>query len=439
MRSTSLLALLVAILAGMTSACSSGGGGGCSVKGGTTLAPEVCPPTSTEPCFSSPWPKFRRDAANTGRSPGSVVAEPSAPRRLFPPEGQTIQAIAATPVLGSDRILVASTDGNVYVIDYGGIELNTQNRIDTFGAVAASPLLGRDGTIFVASGDGSLVQYEADGEPRHSTGVGGFISASPNIGSDGTIYIASTTGGFSAVCPNGRFKFQPLVITPSESTAAVTEDPEDEKDRIIVFAHQNGEVRSIDLRGRQRWSFFASPAGVQGAVVLDLSSDTVFVADLAGRVFAVDLFAGSPRPAFDFRTDARILASMALGRDAAASPTLYAADEPGRLYALDRSTGARRWTFETGGVVRSSPAVSSGGDNDVVILAADVADSRCASGQEGTECAIVFAIADLGGEPEVLWSQPLPSPVGTSSPSIGADGSVYIGAQDGVLYTIAQG
>lgn len=438
MRSSSSLAIasLAAFLAALTSACTSGGGGGCSLNGGTTLA-NACQTAEETGC--APWPKFRRDAANTGRTPVQVVSEPGNAIPLFGEVG----SIAATPILGDGRILIASSDGNVYVTDYEGNEIALEDQIDTFGAISASPLLGQDGTIFVASGDGSLIQYESNGNARRSTGIGGFLSASPNIGGDGTIYLASTLGTFSGVCPNGRFKFQ-LGITSSESSAAVTEDPREEKDRIIVFAHQNGEVRSTDIRGRQRWSFFASPAGVSAAVVLDLASETVFVGDLEGRVFAVDLFDGSRRASFAFRADARISASLALGRDGGESSTLYVADERGALHAVDRSTGMARWTppFDTGGTIRSSPAVSTSGDRDVVVVAADVEGSQCGTDDDGnplSACAIVYAIADMGSAPEVLWSRTIAALVGTSSPSIGADGTVYIGAQDGVLYKIARG
>jgi len=445
MRSSSLLPLMVLpLLLAAAAGCKSSSGGGCKLSGGTTLAPETCPaePVDGEVCVPSAWPKFRRDAANTGRTTAPVVSGLVAARRLFPQQGQ-VGPISTTPILGDGFILVGSGDTNVYVVNAAdGAEIVLPESIDTFGAISASPLLGRNGTIFVASGDGSLIQYEPDGNPKHSTGLGGFLSASPNIGDDGTIYITSNAGTVSGVCPNGRFKFQ-SGITSSESTVAVTEDPENQKDRIIVFAQSNGEVRSVDFRGRQRWSFFASPAGVSAAVTLDLASNTVYVADLEGRVFALDLFDGSPRPGFPFRAPTRISASMALGRDGTESPTLYIADLAGGVHAIDRVSGAARWVppFDTGGVIRSSPAVSTNEEDDILIVAADVEGESCGDDREGNplaRCGIVYALADIDGAPVERWRAIVPAQVGNSSPSIGTNGIVYIGAEDGVLYRIIQ-
>ena len=45
---------------------------------------------------------------------------------------------------------------------------------------------------------------------------------------------------------------------------------------------------------------------------------------------------------------------------AKAGPVIYAGSDDGSLYAVDAATGALRWQYETGGPVTSSPAVIDG-------------------------------------------------------------------------------
>ena len=140
-----------------------------------------------------------------------------------------------------------------------------------------------------------------------------------------------------------------------------------------------------------------------------------------------------------------ILASLALGRDA--SSALYVADLAGTLYALDRATGAVRWTFEVGRTISSSPAVSTGGRPRRRRGGRRPAGRRrraahCPPADDGTpvlQCGVIYAITDMGSAPEVKWSRLVPAQIGNSSPvDSEADGTVYIGGyingQTGVLF-----
>ena len=405
---------LAALLAG----CSSGGGPAkCGFSGSTVLA-------------ESAWPKSRRDPANTGRIDLDLRTNPGTARRFFPPEGTTSSAIAGSPIIGDDRIVIAATDGTVSVVNSAGEGVLDED-IKSGGAVTGSPLVGLDGTLFVGAGDGILTQYEADGTLKRFTRIGGFIGASPNIGADGTIYIGTETGVFTGVCPNGVARFF-LSIAPVASTAAVANDPDDARDRIIVVATESGEVRALDIRGRQRWSFFTA-AAVRAAVMLDEAADRFFAADVAGRVYAGNVSDGQPR-AFRFEAAASISASPGLGRDDRDVPVLYVADEGGTLYAIDRATGVTRWTYATGGTIFSSPAVAVGGESDVVVFAADVPSD--VEDPESPASGIVYAVEDAGDQPALLWAADLGASIGHSSPAIASEGTVYIGTESGVVYAI---
>jgi outer membrane protein assembly factor BamB len=450
----------VAALLLLVTGCSSGGSGGCNVKGGTDLAA----PTT----FS--WPKFRADKLNTGRSDADLHGSTGDGRLIFPPAGESIGAIATTPILGTasvcsisgrscasrpcdaedgscmeeDRIFLGSTDGDVYVLNRNGeraqvaqadsngnlvrdddgnliiqdVEINNQS------AITSSPLYTEDQTLFIGAGNGTLAQYMTDGTLVRVSTVGGFISASPNIGSDGTVYVTSQAGVFIGICANGAARFS-LAVTSSQSSVAVIDQDDD---RTIIAGGDSGQVRAVDIQGRELWSFFAS-APVLAAPVVDQAGDQVFVADSAGRVFAVDVEDGQSRD-FLFQAGSTISASPALGRDGEGS-VLYVAAEDGALYALDRDTGDVVWRFDAEGTIRSSPLVATGGDDDIVVF--------------GTDDGLVYAVEDVddsGGSrtPQVLWIFDSGLPIGQASPAIAEDGTIYIGAQGsgttGALFAI---
>jgi outer membrane protein assembly factor BamB len=450
---------LLAALALSLSACGgSDDGAQCNLSGGTELAPT---PTSNE-APGSDWPRFHRDRGNTGRTEVALPATAGNPRPIFPPVGTRIGAVSTTPILGPDgRIFFGSQDGTVYAIDRDGEPLffddeGQPEHLVRAAPVSATPLLGKDGTLFVAGGDGSLLQYDIDGILRESTLVGGFISTGPNIGNDGTVYVGSLGGAFGGVCPNGVPRFL-LLFSPVQAAPAVTNDPEDTEDLIIINAEESGQVRGFDIRGRQRWSFFAS-AGVRGAVVIDEESGRFFVADASGRVFSASVLDGKRRgvcsedPALECATDAdcagacvlfafraarcagdlgRVCATnqdcvapaSCVGETVSAAPalgleTLYVVSETGTLYALDSRSGDLRWLRAVDARVLSAPAVAVDATGETVVFGAD----------DG----FLYALRDG----EVLWSVSLGAAVGTSSPSIASDGTIYIGTSAGVLYAI---
>src|SRR5262249_18838495 len=150
------------------------------------------------------------------------------------------------------------------------------------GAITGSPLLGQDGTLFVA-GNGELSQFDTDGEQKNLGVITGVVAASLNIWEDGTVYIGTQSGLFNGVCPNGIHRFSPIVVPPTQSTAAVVQDPNNttESTSIEVFGTLGGQVRAFNIRGRTYWSFFA-PATVVSAVMVDESTNLFYVADTAG-------------------------------------------------------------------------------------------------------------------------------------------------------------
>ena len=467
--------LLVATLA-LVASCSSGGGDSCSLQGGMPLAP-------------STFPKFRADLGNTGRAAVDLNDSAGEIRTLF--DGfcsnlttQTcsidtgcpgtlgtctrIGLISSTPILDAQtpapNIYLGSADGNVYAVDAAGEMRPLESPIQLSSAVVGSPLLGLDPTtdpmrqVLSVPGNSLLAQFDVteredsdgnltiNGSQISFAAVGGFITASPNIWNgdenmfDGTVFFGTEGGSFTGICPNGVSRWS-VSFPGTQSAAALVQDPNftDQVTPIIIAGGLNGQVRGYSLRGRQAWSFFAS-ANIVAAVMIDPSTDLAYVADAAGRVFVLNVANGQPlTPLPQFTAGAAITASPALERDTVPKPRLYIADQNGVLYALDRDNlTVVHWTFQAAGPINSSPAVATLGDRDVLVFGADVlgiADPTQAPVAIGGK---VYAIRDDGDSASIVWVKDIGYSIGTASPSIGINGTVYIGREGNRLGSAAQ-
>ena len=423
-RLVSLRLLAIAALACIVG-CSSDEGPSCSLDGGTQLA-------------DTPWPKFRADTANSVRAAVSLDGNRGSVQVLFPPAG-TIGPVQTTPILADNVIYLGASDGNVYVVDYDGQPVTLEEQIMVNGAITGSPLLGANGVLFVPS-NSLLSQFNVDGSVRNATPVIGFVASAPNIwNGDGTVWIGSLAGSFQGVCPNGVARWA-LSFPPTQSSSAIVQDPTSmEETPIILMGGLNGQVRAFSIRGRQKWSLFAS-ADVTAAILVDESAEQFYVADTSGRVIVADLANGQPVPLPTPRTnyfvaDAGITASPALGRDDVDEPRLYVGDQAGTLYAIERATGLVRWRFEADGPIASSPAVATGGARDVIVFGADVLGAVSTGTDPVPVGGMVYAVRDDGDRPTLLWSFDAEHSIGASSPSIGTDGTVYIGRSGSRLGT----
>jgi outer membrane protein assembly factor BamB len=152
--------------------------------------------------------------------------------------------------------------------------------------------------------------------------------------------------------------------------------------------------------------------------VFDTDTNSIYVADRAGRVFKVGTN-GRPDSSFAFGPVGPISSSPALAED-----HLYFGSDDGNVYAIDKSSGdeAPRQPFPTGGAVLSSPAVATNpGSPAIVVIGSD--DGNLYFLQDNGTSVALRAVFSIG------------APV-RSSPAIGSDGAVYVGADDGRVYAI---
>jgi outer membrane protein assembly factor BamB len=145
----------------------------------------------------SPWPKFRQDLRNAGRSP---YAGPEVPELRW--TFATGDDVRSSPAIGADgTIYVGCGDNRLYAINPDGSQKWV---FTTGGPVHSSPAIAADGTVYVGSFDGNLYAIESDGSLKWSFATWGAIASSPAVGADGTIYVGTDDHYLYAVEPDGR-------------------------------------------------------------------------------------------------------------------------------------------------------------------------------------------------------------------------------------------
>lgn len=228
--------------------------------------------------------------------------------------------------------------------------------------------------------------------------AGEILYASPAVGADGTIYIGNGERQFFAFNPigdtlwtfegSGNFRYSTPAIAPDHS---------------IYVGGADGLLYALNPDGRLRWTYTAG-GGIKTSPNLAADGTIYFGAD-DGKLYAL-YPNGSLR--WTFATADTVRCSPAIGPDG----TIFFGSDDQYFYAVWPS-GIQRWRVATGGAIRyCSPAVSAAG---VVYF--------------GSYDGFLYAVSGLQ---QFLWAYPTQH-VLRSSPAIGADGRIYVGAGSSLL------
>ncbi len=324
----------------------------------------------------SPWPKFRRDAAQTGRSP--VRPSTSGGRRWVFPTGK---GIFSSPVIGHDgRVYVGSADRSFYALERDG---TMAWAFATGEIIDSAALLDDAGAVYVGSGDGRLYARRADsGEPLWTfqadppATTGAFIDwfeGNVAIGPDRVLFVPNDNFFTYAIAADtGAVRWRFRTADQTWSLPAI------DVDRGLLYMGNNNLLAllgpntfAIDaVTGAVRWRHATD--GTIAASPMLTPDGLVVVGGFDGWVRAYEAASGTERWAFGARD--HIYASPGLLPDGAIVQP--AAD--GSIYALDPANGALRWQFDTREAIRSSPAIDAegnvyvgSGEGRLVVLKAD--------------------------------------------------------------------
>jgi outer membrane protein assembly factor BamB len=247
--------------------------------------------------------------------------------------------------------------------------------------------------------DGAIDQ---PGDPRPD------IESSAAIGADGTIYIGNFRGALEAL-----------------------RDPGSGRDLQLAWRfHVPGGS-----------SFHATPAlGPNGEVFIGMSTGGA-TPEAKGTFYALKAPASGTEPQVLWQVDlgpGRYTASPTLGPDG----TLYVLSGTGTLFAMGQD-GSVKWTAKTGPIVKAAPAL--GQDGTVYVSSMDdhlyAVAPPTGGGSDGTT-KWSFKYGDHPGSGPLVTdpNAAFPGANGTGSgdtPSVGPDGTVYVGANNSNFYAIA--
>ncbi|MCG8619164.1 MAG: PQQ-binding-like beta-propeller repeat protein, partial [Desulfobacterales bacterium] len=328
----------------------------------------------------SPWPKFRGNSIQNGRSPVNPT-----PSDMVPWEFATGKGIFSSPVIdGEGTVYIGSADHYFYAITPEG---KLKWRFATGEIIDSSALLDDKKRIFFGSGDGHV--YGLDRET--GTEIWRFAAhttAEVEDLYDITTYNLNWFEGNTAMLADGT------LLAPN--------------DNYLVYGmdRESGKPKDRYLANEMVWS---CPA---------VNADT-------GRVFFASCFNAVVNIfCYDTRTGKKIWTAGGLG-SISASPLLTSRAPDGAvlvggfdgiLRALSQKDGRTLWTFGARDHIYGSPAQLSSG---IIVQAA------C----DGT----VVGLDPRNGD--VAWQFDTREPI-RSSPVVDGEDRIYFGSGEGRLYCI---
>lgn len=314
----------------------------------------------------SPWPKFRGDAAQTGRSRlGLGPSSPSIDRAARPWTVSTAKGIFSSPVIDAEgTVYIGSADRTFYAIGRDG---TVRWKILTGEIVDSAALLDDHGHVYFGSGDGvlravdaktgAIVWTRAADDPSVNKAFINWFEGNVAIGPSGTLYV-----------PNDNFFLYSIdrdtgditrrAKMPDQTWSLPAVDAVDE----TLFVGNNNVLPTL---GRNTFAFtkdgetaWASSTlgSVAASPMIDRERQRVVVGAFDGFVRSYDKASGEPR--WEVPTRDHVYASASLMADG----TIIQPSSDGTVYALDPETGAIKWTFDTNDSIRSSASIDGEGN-----------------------------------------------------------------------------
>lgn len=312
----------------------------------------------------APWPLFRRDHRNTGRSP--IVGHP---RDEAPWSFPTGKGVFSTPVIDAEgTIYVGSADHVFYAIGPDGHERWRFETGEIIDSAAALPRREPDGraSVVVPSGDGHLYKlwtstqsdtpsrqaWTFDAREAPSRSFNDWFEGNVAIGPDGTFYAGNTNFSYYAVSPEGKLRWVHPTGANAWSMTAFGGDG------TLYWGSNDTLVRAVRPDGRLRWK--KRTLGMIAASAAVGSDGTVYIGSFDGSLYALEPRTGRTR--WRFQTGDHVYASVALGEDERGeTDAIYFGSTDGIFYAL-RPDGEPIWTYHVGDPIRSSAAIGASPD-----------------------------------------------------------------------------
>lgn len=322
-----------------------------------TETEETCQ-SETETAAASvtrPWPSEQHDAANTGRSPGSVslvfltthsngihAIDTDSGTVQWTSEGQ-LTGVQSAPVVANGRVYVGVNRGPYGVSAYDALD-GSRLWSGRVGDVKTTPVI--DGARgYVGNSGGNLVAFDAEnGEQLWTFSGNGRFTSTPAL-SAGTVYAAGEEGDVYAVeAETGERVWEERVTVEDEIQTPVAVGKNN-----VYLTSGRATLHAVDISsGTTKWEKGSLQGyGVTGPVV---QGDQVYVADDNALVSF---------SATDGTVNWRYKPESGTPTNAAISgSTAYVGNGSGRLDAVGTGEGSQKWSVDVKSSSRQTPVVS---------------------------------------------------------------------------------
>jgi PQQ-like domain len=358
-------------------------------------APDSCGGSGLAPL--APWPMFQRCPTHIGRSEHAVPLD-VVERWRFVTNG----AVRSQPVIdASGSIYVTTWFGTLHAISPSGEGLW---QVDLGAQVDTTPALATDGSVIVAA-DASVRSFSTNGALVWITLLDAPTHSSPAIGSDGTIYVTSGSSLLALASNDGSVKWKaPLENMATASPAIALDGTVRVGDQAATYPDgsvKGGKLYAFAASGASTWSF-ATGGHVYSAPALSAEGTAFF-----GSYSAVWAVRTDGTASFQHAVVGQVLASPSLNSEG----SVYLGASGNLLLAL-APDGSEQWSFGSESYAESTAAVDSAGH----VFVAGKSQTLYVLDWNGA----MLTSRDLGAEVK-------------AGPSIGSDGSLYVGTEAGEL------
>lgn len=360
------------------------------------------------------WPMRGFNSRHLGYQTAATTAATSTLRWKF----LTNSTIQSQPAIDINTVYFGDITNNFYAVDPATGALKWKYVIGNqpgVNFVADTPLVAyglfSDPTVIFGCGDGAVYALAGtNGALRWRFPTGARISfSSPTLDPNNHLYIGSqdfSLYALDAITGSLIWKY---------ATAGRIDSSPSYANGIVYVGSQDGYVYAIDAQsGSLNWKYRTKGA-VQSSPLVG-PDGTVYIGSQDFQVYALNGTTGALK--WRFAAKSYVDSSPCISAD---GKTIYIGSWDNYLYALDSATGRLNWSYMTGGPVNSTPSIDSYGktlyvgSNDGYLYAWDISGtSRPALKWK----AFTSALGTVG----IDWS----------GPSIGSDGTVYVGSENGV-------
>jgi len=317
------------------------------------------------------------------------------------------------------------------IISCSSPEYDVEWKFEIDDGMLYSPALGSDGTIYLSSnGSGyspnqindHLYALNPDGSLKWDYPTESWSFSAPAIGPDGTIYWGSRDGYLYALEPGGALKWR--VATDVGDCVLYT--PAIGSDGTIYVGANDGYLYAFDSDGSIMWQYqnASSPVIDQNGTLYCVWNDTAEFNEENSVIVALNHEGGLE---WEFNVEKGDLSLPVIGDDGtlyfSVSPFIRFTDEDTSYFCALDPDGDMLWEYPLSGKFTNHPAI---GIDGIIYIGAEEIDGNLSK-------YYLYAISSQG---KLKWKSDQELTPYIPSPTIGSDGTIYVGSSESYLYAI---